>query len=450
MLFFEKLTGFLWGTFALPLFFACGALLTFKTRAFQVRRFICMLKSPFYREGKGGKSGFRAACVAIGGSVGAANISGVATAVATGGPGALFWMLAAAFFGMIIKTAEVTLAVRYRVRRDGKAWGGPTYYMQRFFGEEKGIGFWKAPAVIFGCGIFAGVFLNVQNYAVSEAVASAFKIPVMLPSLLLCAAVYAVTAGGVSSVGRASAFIVPFMCVFYVGCVGVVLYKNASDILPSLSLILNSAFGFRAAAGGCAGAALKVGLSRAVYSNEAGWGTSPMAHAASDINEPARQGLLGAFEVFVDTFIVCLSTGLLVVCTGAYKSGLAGAALALYAIEGALGPAASVFVAVSVFLFGLSSGGTWYTYYETLAYHAFPDKKTRDMVLKLVLAISPLSGVVITYLVDKSGGGARLLWALADFSAFLPAFINLSALIFMRDKFCALISDFERKISKVS
>ena len=250
MSFLESLTAFLWGIPTVALFVAAGTVLSVKSRFFQIRRLGTILKSPFAKDRspvKGQMSGLQAAAMAIGGSVGVANISGVSTAIVTGGPGALFWMLAAAFFGMIIKTAEVTLASFYRVREKGKVWGGPTYYIQRFLGEEKHFRPWKILAAAFGCGIFVSLFLNVQNYAVSEAIGSAFGIPLMIPSLLMAAVSYMMISGGLSFIGRVSSYLVPFMCLFYIGCVGIVLFKNAGNILPSLKLVLADAFSFRAA-----------------------------------------------------------------------------------------------------------------------------------------------------------------------------------------------------------
>lgn len=448
MQFFENLTAFLWGVPAVTLFVLCGVWLTLKSRFFQFRRIGSILKCPFYKDetsAKGQMSGLQAAAMAIGGSVGVANISGVATAVVTGGPGALFWMLAAALLGMIIKTAEVTLASHYRVREKGKVWGGPTYYMQRFLGDEKGKRFWRVPAYLFGGGIFVSFFLNVQNYAVAEAIGSTFSMPIMIPSLFLAGITYIMIAGGLSSLGKISGYLVPFMCLFYMGCVGLVLLKNAGSILPSLRLILRDAWDFKAAAGAGAGTAVRIGFARAVYSNEAGWGTSPMIHATAEVSHPVRQGILGAFEVFVDTMLVCTATGLLVICTGAYQNGLSGAALSLSAIEGELGSAARVIVALSVFLFGLSSGVGWYAYYVTLINHAVKNEKRKERLLRGIMLFSPLLGVLLTYFVDRSGGESRLLWTIADFSAVFPTIINLSVLISMRGRFGELIDDFEKR-----
>jgi AGCS family alanine or glycine:cation symporter len=235
------------------------------------------------------------------------------------------------------------------------------------------------------------------------------------------------------------------MCLFYIACVGAVLFKNAENLLPSLKLVFSDAFSFRAAAGGAAGSAVRIGFARAVYSNEAGWGTSPMLHATAEVSHPVRQGILGAFEVFADTAVVCTATALLVICTGAFKSGVCGAELALSAIEGSLGPFARIVVALSVFLFGLSSAVGWYAYYVTLVNHAVKNVRLKKLILGCVMLLSPLFGVLLTFFTERSGGGSRLVWAIADFSAVIPTAVNLSVLLCMRKTFARLVSDYECK-----
>jgi len=381
--------------------------------------------------------------------VGVANISGVSTAVVTGGAGAIFWMLVAAFLGMIIKMAEVTLACVYR-RRDkgGKLWGGPTYYIETFLGKEHGIKWWRIPAILFGAGIFVSFFINIQNYAVAEAVGTTFDLPFMVPSLVLGIVIYFMISGGLSRLGKVCEYLVPFMCLFYVVCVGIVLFICRKNILPGIELIMKNAFSLKPAAGGalgtCMALSMKTGFSRALYSNEAGWGTSPMVHAAAEGSHPVKQGMLGAFEVFADTALVCTATGLLVVCTGAYNSGLMGAELTLSALERYLGSGARSVVALSVFLFGLSSALGWYAYYLTLMHHGLGEKR-REKVLKAFNLLMPAMGVLLTFVAVRFNITPDKIWLIADFSAIFPTIVNLIMLILMRNRFAQEVQGWEKQ-----
>lgn len=449
----EKITYWFYGAPLLALIVGAGMFFTLSTRFFQFRKLWHIIKSPFVRdkEGKAGQlSSFQAMSMAIGGSVGVANISGVSTAIVTGGAGALFWMWVSAFLGMIIKMAEVTMACHYRHRdKDGKLWGGPTYYIQQFIGREKGFPIWKALALLFGGGIFVSFFINVQNYAVSEAIGTTFDIPFMIPSIVLGAVTLAMISGGLKQLGKISEYLVPFMCLFYIGCVVVVLFICRENIIPSLKLIIENAFSLKPAVGGVAGTcmaqSMKTGFARSLYSNEAGWGTSPMVHATAETSHPIRQGMLGAFEVFADTIMVCTATGLLVICTGLSGSGLMGAELTLSALEKYLGSSARIAVALSVFLFGLSSAVGWYAYYLTLLHHGIKDPTRRKKLTKLMTFLMPIMGIGLTAFAVYSGYSPDKIWIIADFSAIFPTVINLCVLLLMSTKFIALVRDFDKK-----
>ena len=201
-----------------------GVYLTIRSGGFQFRHLGTILKSLMKKQKvntEGKKEAitpFQAVCIAVGGSVGVANISGVGTAIATGGPGALFWMWIAALLGMIIKMTEVSLAVYYRkTNPDGSHVGGPTYYMERALGEERGFKAWGIIAVIFGLALYANHFLSMQNYTVAEAIGTTFDIPYVIPSAVLVVCIYLVTLGGLKKVGQIASYMVPFMCLFYCG-----------------------------------------------------------------------------------------------------------------------------------------------------------------------------------------------------------------------------------------
>lgn len=452
---FEKLTGWLWGIPLLVIILITGFFFTIWGKFFQFSHLGLILSSPFKKdpeaiENKNKLTPFQAVSIAIGGSVGISNISGVGTAIATGGPGALFWLWIAAFLGMMIKMAEVSLAVYYRsTDENGNHFGGPTYYMEKALGEEKGVKSWKILAILFGGGIFITFFITLQNYTVAEAIGTTFNINFMIPSLALVFAVYIIILGGLKKVGEIAGYLVPFMCVFYVVCVIIVLAMNARNIPHAFAQIFEGAFTAQAAVGGFAGAsmakAIQLGFARSVYSNEAGWGTSPMVHATAEINHPIKQGILGAFEVFVDTIIVCSATGLLLIVTEEWSSGLLGAELTLTALENNIGSFARIVIACSIFFFGLTTATGWFTYYYTLLNHAFTGSKLKDTVLNIMKALTPVGGAVLTFITVYTGGTPAEIWVFADFSTVIPTFINVAVILVLGKTFIELLKDYKAR-----
>lgn len=290
MVFFEKLNDFLWGPPLIILMLGAGFYFTARSGFFQFRHFHHIMKNTFGKMKDKGDSGegmlkpFEAICIAVGGTVGVSNIGGVATAIAVGGPGAIFWMWIAALLGMVLKMVEVTLGVYYREKDEkGLPFGGPTYYMEKGLGEEKGFKGWKPLAIVFGAGIFSTFFITLQNYTVSEAIGNTFGINMMIIAVIYIACVYIMISGGIPQLGKIATKIVPFMLMFYLVGGIVIIFKNITALPHALGLIVGSAFTGSAAMGGFAGAtvaqALQIGLARSVYSNEAGWGTSPMIHS---------------------------------------------------------------------------------------------------------------------------------------------------------------------------
>jgi len=447
----------MWGLPLLVLCIGLGLYATIRSGFFQLRMLPTILKYPFSKEandseGAGEKlSTFEAVSVAIGGSVGVSNISGVGTAIATGGPGALFWLWVAALLGMITKMMEVSLAVHYReVNEKGDHIGGPTYYIMKGLHEEKGWnkGLCKLLCVLFGGGIFFTFVLTLQNYTTSEAIGSTFGISYLIPGIVLCFATCGVIWGGLKGVGKAASYLVPIMCVFYVGCVIVTLVLNAGAIPAAFASIFKGAFSTQAAVGGFAGAtvseALRLGFARCVYSNEAGWGTSPMVHATANVDHPIKQGFMGAFEVFVDTIVVCSATGILVIVTGFWSSGLNGAELTLSALEANIGSFARMAIAISIFFFAMTTGTGWFVYYQTLLTHAF-EGDFQKKILLIQKILSPFMGYIITLITVLGGGTPAEVWVMADFSSALPTFVNLFVLIFLSGKFFELIKDYKAR-----
>ena len=351
---------YLWGVPLVVVVLTAGVLLTVRSGFFQFRYLGYSLKNAwkklFEKNADDGSDGvispLEAMSIALGTTIGVGNIGGVATAIAVGGPGAIFWMWVAGVLGQIIKMAEITLAVHYRSRnKDGSAYGGPNYYMQKGIGRQKGMKkAFKILSAIFAFGFMVGFFINIQIYTVAEAIGNTFDISLITVGVVYTILLYMLIAGGVPSLGKTAAKLVPFMIIFYLGGGLFIILKHADQLPHAFALIFGNAFTGTAAAGGFAGAAfsqaIKMGMARSVFSNEAGWGSAPMIHASAKVDHPVKQGILGVFEVFVDTIIVCTMTALVIIVTGQWSSGLDGATLTLSAFEVGMGKPARVIMAV--------------------------------------------------------------------------------------------------------
>ncbi len=450
----------LWGLPLIVLILAVGIFFTFVTGFFQFRYFGYAMKETYKKffksndteKDSGAISPFEALSIAIGATVGVGNIGGVASAIAIGGPGAVFWLWVAGLLGQVIKVVEISLAVHYRTKdKDGKTFGGPTYYMRRGLGEEKNLKLLsKILAFIFIFGFGVGFFITMQNYTVSEAVSSTFNINMITVSIVYTILLYLMISGGLSSLGRIAAKLVPFMCAFYIlGGIFIIL-KNISYLPGTLGLIFNSAFNGTAALGGFAGAAftqvIKVGMSRAVFSNEAGWGSSPMIHASAKTDHPVRQGLLGIFEVFIDTIVICSITSLAIVITGEWSSGVSGAALTLSAFEHGLGSFGRIILTIGILLFGVTTSSGLYAQIEVLLRYVLGNSnKSTDKILTFYKWAYPIPGLaLVIFAVMKELPGTSV-WLFADMSTALPIFANIVALVILSPKFLALLNDYKAR-----
>lgn len=461
----STLSGWAWGAPLLFSVLAVGCLFMVGSSFWAIRKFPYICRNTFFKmfakkDGSNNEKGlltpFQAVSVALASTIGVGNIGGVASAIAIGGPGAIFWMWVCAFFGMATKMAECTLAVYFRdYEKTGATYGGPTYYMEKGLGATKGWakGLWVSLAVVFGAGLWSSFFLTVQNYTVSEAVASTFNIPMLAVSSVYVIIVYAITLGGIPRIGRAAEIIVPFMAAFYIAGSVVVLVKYAADLIPALSLIVKSAFTPIAAAGGFGGAAVaaafRMGIARSIYSNEAGWGTAPHAHATARTDHPVRQGMWGAFEVFVDTILVCSCTALVIIVTGEWTSGKAGATLTLSAFSHGFGHIGTSIVALGIFLFGVTTTTGWYAYYETVARHLGHWEKGRGLsrlLMGLCKWATPLPGFLMVFWALRHSVGTGYVWLIADLTSAVPTFANLIAIAALSPIFFKLLKDYNRRI----
>lgn len=454
--FLQSLRNFIWGVPLIALIVGTGIIFTILTKAFQIRHLDKIIKIPFtkdshLKEEQGIISPFQAVSIAIGAAVGVGNVGGVATAIAVGGPGALFWMWIAALMGMSIKMAEVSLAVYYRkTNSEGETYGGPTYYMERGLGIEKKFKHWKIIAFIFGCGFSVTAFITLGNYNTSDAIASTFNIPILIPSFVYAFTIFIFTIKGIKGLGKIASKIVPFLCVFYVGIGLIIIFKNIG-VLPSiLKLVISDAFSGTAAIGGFTGVAfsevIRLGFARAVYSNEAGWGTSPKIHATAKTSHPIRQGMFGAFEVFMDTMVVCTITALVILVTGEWQTGVSGAALTLNAFETVMGRTGRIILTVGIFFLGVTTGGGWYSYFEILFRHLLGEtSKTKEKILKIYRVLYSLPGFLMVLYIVVANKPGKEVWLFADLATGIPTFINIGVLLVLAPKFIELLNDYKAR-----
>jgi AGCS family alanine or glycine:cation symporter len=453
-----SINSFIWGIPLIGIVLFVGIFFTVCSGFFQFRHFGYIMKKTFGAllkrddgTGKGVLNPFQAVSAAVGGAVGVGNVGGVATAIATGGPGAVFWLWVCALIGMMSKMVEVSLAVYYRsTDEEGNPYGGPTYYMEKGLGVGKGFKAWRVPAVIFGMGIFATFFFSVQNYTVSEAVASTFGFNVIAVAIVFFVLSRLSVAGGIPTLGKVAERLVPFMCVFYVLGGIVVILMDARNLPNTFKLIFESAFTDSAATGGFLGAAfakvIRIGVARSVYSNEAGWGTSPMLHSTARTPHPVAQGLWGSFEVFVDTIIVCSITAICIINTGVWSSGTMGAPLTLMAFESKFGMVGRSIVTISVFLFGLTTTTGWYAYYEILLRHLCANNpKTKATILKIFRIFFNIPAMTVTIIAALHGMPGGIVWSIVDICTGVPTFINLVVIIILSKKFFQLLRDYKAR-----
>jgi AGCS family alanine or glycine:cation symporter len=448
----------LWGTPLIITILAIGIFLTFKTGFFQFRFAGHAMKEALNRftgkdkgQGAGVISSFQAMSVALGTTVGVGNIGGVASAIAIGGPGAIFWMWVAGILGTIIKTAEISLAVYYRsYNKDGTAYGGPNYYMKKGIGIEKKLHkVFKVLSALFAFGFLVGFVINIQIYTVAEAIATTFEFNMVPVAIAFTVVLYLLISGGLKGLGRVAEFMVPFMIVFYLGAGLFIILKNVAMLPESFALIFGSAFTGTAAIGGFAGAAfshaIKTGMARSVFSNEAGWGSAPMVHASAKVDHPVKQGILGIFEVIVDTLFICSITALVIMVTGQWSSGLSGANLTLTAFETGIGSAGRIILALGTFLFGITTASGLFAQMEVVVRYLIGDSKKKTLILNIYKWTYPLPGLALVMIAVYYAFPGTTVWLFSDMSTALPIFANVVALAILSPKFSELLKDYKAR-----
>jgi len=418
-----EVSGFVWGLPLIILLVGTGLYLTIRLTFFSFQQLPYALALVFKKgdvKSKGDISHFQALMTALAATVGTGNIAGVASAVAVGGPGAVFWMWITAFVGMATKYAEAILGVKYRVENEnGEMSGGPMYYI------EKGLNM-KWLAVIFaGFAAVAafGIGNMVQSHEAAGVASQNFNIPVWVTGLFLSVVVALVIIGGIKSIGKVVGVIVPVMIVFYVGAGLLILLFNIADVPSAFALIFTDAFTGQAVAGGAVGAVIQQGVARGIFSNEAGLGTGGIAAAAAKTDLPARQALVSMTQVFIDTIIVCTITGLALVMSGVYSRADdfdSSAQLTSAAFEQYLPGFGGIVVAIALLFFVFSTIIGWSYFGEKCFTYLFGVKAAMPYRIAFVLAL--FVGAVVSL---------DIVWGFADVMNGLMAFPNLVALLLL-------------------
>ena len=425
----RQFNSFVSGPVLLPLLAGTGFFLTIGYRFMAQRRipfaFRMMWRGRRKNDNAGDISPFNALMTAMSATVGTGNIAGVATAIYFGGPGALFWMWLIALIGMATKFSEAALAVRYREKDMlGNYIGGPMYYIRHGLGEK-----WKWLAFLFAAfGMFAGFGIGntVQSNSIADAMRHTFGIDPVASGIVTAVLVGLVLLGGIRRIGEVAGHLVPFMALGYFAAGIVILVLNWAEIPSAIAFIIKSAFTPVSATGGFVGAtvwsAMRFGIARGIFSNEAGMGSSPIAHATAKTDSPARQGTIAMLGVFLDTIVICSITGLVIVITGAWQSGENGAAMSAVAFETALPGAGQYVVSIGLVLFALTTIIGWSFYSEKCTQYLFGVSAIKPFRLLWVLSI-PIGTLPFVDL------GA--LWLVADTLNALMAIPNLIALLLL-------------------
>ena len=448
------LNSFAWGPLMLLLLVGTGIYLTVRVNWLQVTHFGRILKNTVgtlfkkqdSKDHGANISPFQAVTTALAGTVGTGNIAGVTGAIFTGGAGAVFWMWVAAFFGMITKYAEILLAMKYRIKdENGVYHGGPMYYIENGIGKS-----WKWLSVIFCLlGGFAsfGIGNIAQSSEISGALTDLFKLPPLASGILIAVVVALVTLGGIKRIGKVTSLLVPFMSVFYIVAGIILILMRITHIPAVFGQIFAGAFSFKSVGGGLFGytimMAMKQGFARGVFSNEAGLGSAPIAHAASSTEEPCEQAIWGVFEVFIDTIVICSITAFAVLLSGildvegglsAFASKGAAAAAAFNTIlPGTLG---GKIIELSLLFFALSTILSWAYYGENCWGYLTKNNKTFILVYKIIFALVCIVGAM---------GSGTLMWDIADTLNGLMAIPNLIALLMLSGVVAKVTKDYFAK-----
>ena len=449
--------GIVWGPIGLALLFCTGLWMTLRTGGFQFRRVghwmrhtigaVFTNKEVTAHTSKEDMaiSQFQSMCTALAGTIGTGNIVGVATAIVSGGPGAIFWMWVMAILGMMTSFSENVLGVYYRRKNEKGEWsGGAMYYLTDGLGAKKGcktLG--KVLAVLFACFCILasfGIGNMTQSNAISTALQSTLGINPYLTGAVIVVIAAIVLLGGIQSIAKVTSTLVPIMGCAYAIFAILALVANAPEIPHALAVIFEGAFHPQSIAGGVAGytvlMAIRFGVARGVFSNEAGLGSAPIAHAAAVTDSPVKQGFWGSFEVFFDTLVICTLTSLVIVSSGLYNNGMQGADLTIAAFGKAIGPLGTFGVTLATVLFAISTILGWSYYGEKSIEYLFKGKSYTEKLTKGYRTIFVLLAFV------GAVSSLTLVWSIADTLNGLMAIPNLIGLLGLNGVIIRLVREF--------
>lgn len=441
-----------WNPGLVALLLIAGLYFSVRTRMVQVRRFGLMFRSLFgKRRGSDGISSFEAFCIALSGRVGTGNIVGVATAIAFGGPGAVFWMWVVAFFGASTAFVESTLAQMYKFRHATGFRGGPFSFIDEGLGKRK-LGILFAVITIVSCGF--GLTM-VQSNGLSMALSNSFPISNWMSGVTLAIVLGVVIVGGVKRIARVASIVTPFMAFGYIIMSIIVVSYHIEDVPAVLGSIVKGAFGINPVCGGILGSTIAMGVKRGIFSNEAGQGTGAIVSAAADVQEPAQQGLAQSFSVYVDTLFVCTATALMILTSGTYniigsdgtllvanapELGNNYAAYTQSAVDTVFNGFGSQFVSVAMVFFAFSTIMAYYFYAESSIIYLFKGKNQRRE--KLVIHIYQV--LILTSVVLGALYEADVAWQFGDIGVGLMAWGTVIPILILCPKAIKELKEFEK------
>ena len=449
----SKINGIVWNPALVVLLIAAGLYFSFRTRFVQVRKFATMLRSLFSKkEDAQGLSSFEAFCIALSGRVGTGNIVGVATAIAFGGPGAVFWMWVVAFFGASTAFVESTLAQIYKFPHSSGFRGGPFSFIEHGLGK-RWIGIAFAVITILSCGFFLP---TVQANGAASAINNSFNLTHLISGIGLAVLLGLVIFGGIKRIATVASIVTPFMALGYILMSLVVIAFHIHDVPAVFAAIFKGAFGLSPVCGGIIGSTIAMGVKRGIFSNEAGQGTGAIVSASTDVPHPAQQGLAQAFSVYVDTLFVCTATALMILCSGTYNVfGSNGEMLfagapelannyvnyTQSAVDSVFAGFGSRFVSIAMIFFVFTTVVAYYFYAETSIIYLFRGSKGKgEKWAILVLQILMLAAVIFGAVRE-----ADVVWQLGDIGVGLMAWVTVVSILILCPKAINSLKDFEKK-----
>ncbi|WP_397539691.1 alanine/glycine:cation symporter family protein [Rummeliibacillus pycnus] len=449
----DAVYNFLWGPWMIYGILLVGLVFTILTKGVQVRFLKDMFGQIFHgKKSDAGVSSFQAMSMALSGRIGTGNIAGTATAIAFGGPGAIFWMWVTAFIGAATAYVESTLAQIYKEEKNGQYRGGPAYYIHHFTGK-RWLGMIFAIAALIAMSVLQP---TVQSNAIADAMKTAFNIPHWVSGLVVCLVLGTIIVGGVKRIANAASVIVPFMAIGYILVAAIIIIININQVPAIFGLIFRSAFGAEQIFSGILGAAIAWGVKRGIYANEAGQGTGPHSSAAAEVSHPVKQGLVQAASVYLDTFLVCTATAFMILFTGMYNVQLdngkgkflvenipgidAGTAYTQAAVDAAfpIGGFGAAFVAIALFFFAFTTTMAYYYIAETNVSYIFDGKKQKIGIrfVQILIILATYFGAVKT---------SESAWTLGDIGLGIMVWVNVISLVFLVKPTLIALKDYEQQ-----